>query len=174
MKITEASIRSLVADPRNVNKGTVRGREALRQSLERFGAGRSILVAKDGTILAGNKTWESALAAGIEEIIEVETDGKQLVAVRRIDLDPDSDEAREYALADNRVGELDLEYDPVAIQAMLNDGLELDWLFERVELDDLLSRVPEFVPVGLEEQGRLDEKAQVCCPNCGHSFVPTA
>lgn len=31
---------------------------------------------------------------------------------------------------------------------------------------------PDFAPVGVEEQGRLDEKAHVECPNCGHSFTP--
>jgi hypothetical protein len=31
---------------------------------------------------------------------------------------------------------------------------------------------PDFQPVGIEEQGRLDEKAKVTCPECGHEFTP--
>jgi len=31
---------------------------------------------------------------------------------------------------------------------------------------------PDFQPVGVEEQGRLDEKAKVSCPECGHEFAP--
>lgn len=31
---------------------------------------------------------------------------------------------------------------------------------------------PAFEPVGIDEQGRLDQKAQVTCPACGHSFEP--
>jgi ParB family chromosome partitioning protein len=31
--------------------------------------------------------------------------------------------------------------------------------------------VPDFQPVGVEEQGRLDQKKPVECPNCGHEFV---
>lgn len=31
---------------------------------------------------------------------------------------------------------------------------------------------PDFEPVGIEEQGRLDEKAKVTCPECGHAFTP--
>jgi hypothetical protein len=31
---------------------------------------------------------------------------------------------------------------------------------------------PEFEPVGQEEQGRLDEKKRVTCPECGAEFVP--
>jgi hypothetical protein len=31
---------------------------------------------------------------------------------------------------------------------------------------------PDFAPVGIDEQGRLDEKKRVCCPECGHEFIP--
>jgi len=31
---------------------------------------------------------------------------------------------------------------------------------------------PAFAPVGVDEQGRLDEKATVTCPECGYEFVP--
>jgi ParB-like chromosome segregation protein Spo0J len=31
---------------------------------------------------------------------------------------------------------------------------------------------PDFEPVGIDEQGRLDEKAKVVCPECGHAFSP--
>lgn len=31
---------------------------------------------------------------------------------------------------------------------------------------------PDFQPVGIDEQGRLDEKAKVTCPECGCEFVP--
>ncbi len=29
---------------------------------------------------------------------------------------------------------------------------------------------PDFQPVGIDEQGRLDEKAKTKCPECGHEF----
>lgn len=31
---------------------------------------------------------------------------------------------------------------------------------------------PDFSPAGLDEQGRLDEKAKVKCPHCGEEFAP--
>ena len=31
---------------------------------------------------------------------------------------------------------------------------------------------PDFQPVSADEQGRLDEKAKVTCPECGHEFTP--
>ena len=31
---------------------------------------------------------------------------------------------------------------------------------------------PDFQPVGIDEQGRLDEKAPIICPECGHAWTP--
>jgi len=39
----------------NANRGTERGTSALESSLELYGAGRSILLDKNGIIIAGNK-----------------------------------------------------------------------------------------------------------------------
>ena len=56
---------------------------------------------------------EAACAAGMKSIAVIETDGSALVAVQRGDLDLKKDrKARELAIADNRVGELDLEWNP--------------------------------------------------------------
>jgi len=55
-------LQELKQDPRNANKGTERGRQTVRQSLRDCGTGRSIVVDKDGVILAGNKTAEAAIA----------------------------------------------------------------------------------------------------------------
>jgi len=49
------NLSDLQHDPHNANRGTPRGRKTLATSLQQFGAGRSILVDKDGIIIAGNK-----------------------------------------------------------------------------------------------------------------------
>lgn len=51
---------SIQPDDRNANKGSERGTYMIRRSLEKLGAGRSILLDKNGRIIAGNKTAESA------------------------------------------------------------------------------------------------------------------
>ena len=115
-------------DKRNANKGTDRGRSALKQSLERLGAGRSVLVDKHGVAIAGNKTLEAAGELGLTKTVEVETDGSTLVVVKRTDLDLETDiKARELAFADNRVGELDLEWDPEVLKTDL-EMLKSDFL----------------------------------------------
>ena len=101
----------LLLDDANANKGTKRGREALAKSLKKYGAGRSVLVDKNGRVMAGNKTVEQARAAGMKQIAVVEVDGSTLVAVQRNDLDLKKDKrAKELAVADNRVAEMDLDW----------------------------------------------------------------
>ena len=129
----------LTPDHSNANRGTERGRYALEASLRKYGAGRSILVDRLGRIIAGNKTAETAADVGIDDVIVVQTDGRQVVAVQRTDLDLDSNEARELAYADNRVGQLDLDFDPAQILADLNAGVNLDQFWRKDELDELLA-----------------------------------
>jgi hypothetical protein len=102
----------LKQDAKNANRGTKRGHDAISQSLKTLGAGRSILVDKNGVIVAGNKTAQAAVNAGIDnDAILVQTDGSQLVIVQRADLDlPTDPRAKELALADNRSSELGLEW----------------------------------------------------------------
>ena len=47
------SLDDLQPDPLNANRGTDRGREALRRSLRTYGAGRSIVIDTRGRILGG-------------------------------------------------------------------------------------------------------------------------
>ena len=85
--VRTVSIDALILDQKNANKGTKRGRELLVQSLDSYGAGRSVLVDRKNRVIAGNKTVEAARAAGLRSIAVIETDGSSLVAVQRGDLD---------------------------------------------------------------------------------------
>lgn len=42
--------------------------------------------------------------------------------------------------------------------------------FDGEDMDKLMS-APDFSPVGIEEQGRLDQKKPVTCPECGAEFT---
>lgn len=135
-------------DPHNANLGTERGDAALEHSLRRYGAGRSILLDRHGTTVAGNKTRQKAEELGIP-IREVESDGSELVAVRRMDLDLATDPvARELAYADNRVAELDLSWDRAQIAADVADGLDLSafWTGDELPWRDMADEESEVPP----------------------------
>jgi len=142
-----SNIQDLKLDKKNANRGTSRGAEMLDRSLADYGAGRSVLVDRQGNIIAGNKTVEAARRAGYKRVMVVPNDGKTLVAVQRTDLDLNSKKARELAIADNRIGEINLDWDPAMILAAA-EAADISAMFSANELADItgLMREPEVAP----------------------------
>jgi len=138
MRSPTFNLDSFTPDAQNANRGTRRGKSAINASLKKLGAGRSILVDKNGNVIAGNKTLEGAKAAGMTDVIVVESDGSKLVVVQRTDLDLTEDpKARELAYADNRAGELDLNWDAEQIAKDMSAGIDLGALWSEEELAEL-------------------------------------
>jgi hypothetical protein len=102
--VAEVDIASIGLDPHNLREHGKRSVDELANSLGQFGAARSVVVDKHGIVRAGNGTLEAARNAGITKALVVETDGRQLVVVKRRDWS--DEEAISYAIADNRIGEL--------------------------------------------------------------------
>ena len=154
-KIKQGKIKDLILDPQNANRGTERGNQALEESLQRYGAGRSVLADKNGVIIAGNKTVEKASEIGINDVVIVPTRGDQLVVVMREDLDLSKDpEARALAIADNRVGELDLDWDVPALVESVKNLDALEPFFYQEEIDNLLASAADSIL--LEEDTKED------------------
>lgn len=134
------TLADLTPDGENFNKHTEFGQKLLEDSLRKFGAGRSILVDKDGNIIAGNSTTETAAAIGMEDVIVVPTDGKKLVVVQRTDLSLDSPEGRELALADNMTALKGIDLDLAKVQETLGDDLAKAW---GMEIPDMQKQAQE-------------------------------
>ena len=154
-KITETNIEALQQDDKNFNKGTKKGRKLIDKSIRKFGAGRSILLDKNNRIIAGNKTQEMAREAGIKKVIVIDAKPDELVAVRRGDVDLDSEKGREMALADNATGAANLDWDDEALaRAQEEIGLSVeDWNVSiGQKIDDTYSRkieAPVYEPSGV-------------------------
>jgi hypothetical protein len=143
---TIRTLADLVPDDRNANKGTERGSGLIESSLRQFGAGRSVLADKHGRLIAGNKTVEGAASAGIERLRVVQTTGHEIVVVQRMDLDLTKDKAaRELAIADNRAGQVSLEWDAEQLTALATDyATDLSAIgFSEDELAKLGGKLPE-------------------------------
>jgi len=154
--MAKKNISDLTLDTANANKGTERGDKALDDSIRQYGAGRSILIDKHGNVIAGNKTLETAGAAGIENIEVVKTDGNTLVAVQRTDLDLYKDkEARELAYADNRVGQLSLDWNPEQLLEDIESELEIPFFYAH-ELAGLLSADAEITDLPEGDGGNVE------------------
>ena len=128
-------IEDLTPDAHNFNQGTDEGRQLMQRSLTELGAGRSILVDRNGNVIAGNKTQEAAIKAGIRRVRVIETDGTELVAVKRTDIDIDSAKGRELALVDNLATQVNLAWDEAELEAMDVEGFDPgEWGWEPPEI----------------------------------------
>ena len=141
-----ATLSDLVLDPHNANRGTSRGRQLLGESLKAYGAGRSVVLDRLARVIAGNKTVEQARALNLPLRV-VSTDGKELVAVLRRDLDLEQDPAaRALAINDNRVAELDLEWDSSVLSDLRTQGLDLGGLWSDREWAELMGEAAQTNP----------------------------
>jgi DNA modification methylase len=131
-----ADLADLTPDPQNARSHGERNLALIASSLLDVGAGRSIVVDEDGTILAGNATVAAAARAGIGKVRIVDTDGSELIAVRRSNLT--DDQKRRLALFDNRAAEL-ADWD-TEVLASLADDLDLSGLWDDDELAALLGQ----------------------------------
>lgn len=161
------NISELIPDSKNANKGTDKGRAMVKASIEEVGAARSVVIDKNNNIIGGNKTTQAAIDAGIVDVLIVETDGTQLVAVKRTDLDIDDAAARRLAYLDNRAGELGLSWDAAQILEDLDSGLDLSGIFD----DDFIEQmppqsVPDFDMLAADTQPTFEPPPKNC-PHCG-------
>jgi len=124
-KLKQAKVSDLTFDDKNFNKHTEFGMSLIEKSLRNNGAGRSILIDKNNRIIAGNGVVETAAQIGLDDVQIVETDGTKIIAVKRTDIDLDSQQGREMALADNATGAADLQWDAEAI-AEVEEEFDID------------------------------------------------
>jgi DNA modification methylase len=141
LKSLAVPIDSLQALPDNPRRGDV---EAVAASLSRFGQRKPIVVRRDdGTIIAGNHTWQAAKKLGWSEI-----------AVAYVG--DDDVTAQAYALADNRTAELG-DYDDDLLKALIDSVGKVDpellrdtgWSDESVA--DLLAKIEAGLPKVFDE-----------------------
>jgi hypothetical protein len=124
---TPTKVSELIPDDKNFNKGNPFGEGLIEKSFSKFGAGRSILLDKNNRIIAGNKSTQKFAESGGEKIIVVETDGNTLVAVKRTDIDLDTPQGREMALADNMAASKNITMDAELIIAEVTEAVAVEW-----------------------------------------------
>lgn len=102
----------LKQDGNNYRKHSDTNKARIKKSIDEAGLGRSVVVDADGVLIAGN---------GIQQVVDpetpvrvIETDGTELVVVKRTDLHTDDPRRKTLAFADNATAD-DVEWDFEAI-----------------------------------------------------------
>lgn len=130
-------------DPRNYRKHGDKNKQLINESLKNLGAGRSIVVDKDDVIIAGNGVFEQAKEIGLKVRV-IETNGTELIAIKRTDLSTEDEKRKLLAIADNKTSdtsEFDFE--------LLSNDFEFDFL------NELGFEIEDFTISGFDEE---DEK----------------
>jgi DNA modification methylase len=97
-------------------------------------------------------------------VLVVQSDGKRLVAVQRTDLDLDDPHTRQLAIADNRSGQVSLDWDSDVLKGLVEDGVDLAPFWTADELAamwpqtvDLLTDEDDVPPVPVEPVSKLGD-----------------
>lgn len=130
-------------DKRNYRKHSDENKQLINRSLSECGAGRSILIDANDEIIAGNGVYEQAQALNIPVKV-IETDGSELVVVKRTDLDTDDERRKRLAVMDNSASDssefdlelLSIDFEVPDLQEM---GIEFDGFECESDMPDLAS-----------------------------------
>jgi site-specific DNA-methyltransferase (adenine-specific) len=136
-------------DTRNYRKHSDENKQLINKSLSECGAGRSILIDANDEIIAGNGVYEQAQALNIPVKV-IETDGSELVVVKRTDLDTDDERRKRLAVMDNSASDssefdlelLSMDFEVPDLQEM---GIEIPDITVEEEKEVVEDEVPEEV-----------------------------
>lgn len=156
------TLRSLTPWERNPRYIKDAQAERLLESFNEFGQVLPICIDPRGDILDGHQR-RSVIGAADEYGLDYEVD----VRVSSRELTERERQKLTVYLHQGATGSFDFE--------MLANDFEFDdlvlWGFDEDQLLGM-GTVPDFRPVGEDEQGTLSEHKKVCCPECGHEFTP--
>jgi site-specific DNA-methyltransferase (adenine-specific) len=162
MEINSVRLTDLVSDPNNARKHDEKNLEAIKGSLSQFGQRKPIVV-QGQVVIAGNGTLEAARQLGWEEI-----------SIVQVPEDWTPEQAKAFALADNRSAEL-AKWDMQILNAQLMEldavefnieaiGFELPQVLELENSDDVneIPEAPEEPITKIGDVWKLGEHRVLC------------
>jgi hypothetical protein len=136
-------LRDIKYDKKNYRKHSDKNKALIRKSIEETGLGRSVVIDSENELIAGNGVV-SQLPRDTK-IKVVETDGSELVVVKRTDLKTADEKRKKLALMDNSASDkVEWEYDTLTAD------------FDLSELEKMGVEVPTKAEVETEEEPDVD------------------
>ena len=134
-------IKDLKQDKRNFRKHNQQNLDLIKKSVSEVGLGRSVVIDNENEIVCGN-----GLVSTLDKntpIKVIETDGTQLVVVKRTDLNTNDEKRKQLAIMDNSTSDSS-EFDLDILQADFDVEQLQDWgLDDFVGLEDCEIDMPE-------------------------------
>jgi len=153
-------------NPRTMTKAQAK---RLLKSWNELGQFQTIAIGPDGQVYDGHQRLSALLTAyGAAYQIEARQSDRALT----------DDERQALTLAAN-IGAGAWNWDVIAswpVKTVTDWGMDADtlktWNNDSANLATMLEVPPDFSPVSVDEQGRLDQKSPITCPHCGVEFIP--
>lgn len=115
------NFKQIKKDKRNYRKHNEENKRLIQKSIEECGFGRSIVIDNNDEVICGNGVVSSI--TDNTNIKLVETDGSELIVIKRKDLNRDDEKRNKLAILDNSTNELSSwDYD------LLNEDFDEDYL----------------------------------------------
>lgn len=167
MHLVDVDPRTLIGAPYNPRQMSEHEGQNLVRSLRDWGVIENVVCnRRTGHIVSGHMRVAAAVKAGLAT-----------VPVHWLDVDETTE--RQINLHMNRTrGQWDDQGLAEVLAWLQTQDADMALTgFADAEITKILDAVgdvglPDFEPVGADEQGRLDQKAAVTCPQCGHAFHP--
>ena len=123
-------IKDLKFDKRNYCKHSDRNKELIKKSIKEVGYGRSIVVDADNEVICGNGVLSQTDAKTPIKVIE--TDGNELIVVKRTDLATDDAKRKQLAVMDNSTSDssdfdIDLLQEDFDTDALNDWGIDIEF-----------------------------------------------
>lgn len=131
-------------DSRNYRIHNDKNKKLISKSLKELGTGRSIVIDADNEIIGGNGVYAEAQKLNIPVKI-IETDGKELIALKRTDLKTNDEKRKQLAIIDNSTSDtsefnMDMLLEDNTPEQLAELGIEIettDVPMEEIEEDDI-------------------------------------
>lgn len=154
-------IKDLKQDRRNYRKHNQRNLDLIKKSVIEVGLGRSVVIDNENEIVCGN-----GLVSTLDKntpIKVIETDGSELVVVKRTDLATNDDKRKQLAIMDNSTSESS-EFDFELLQEDFDTeelevwGLDVDFDVEPTEPKDISDDLKESYEVVCECSSEAEQE----------------
>ena len=148
-------IKDLKQDKRNYRTHNKKNLDLIKKSVKEVGLARSIVIDNENNIICGNGLTSTLDKNTPIQIIE--TDGSQLVVVKRTDLNTDDEKRKQLAIMDNSTSDSS-EFDLESLQADFDVEQLQDWGLD-VEFESLEEKeiIEDEVPEEVETKCKLGD-----------------
>lgn len=146
-------------DKRNYRRHNEKNRDLIKKSINEVGFGRSIVVDNENEIICGNGVVSQIAKSTPIKVIE--TNGSELIVVKRTDLQTNDEKRKQLAVMDNSASDtsdfdIELLKEDFSIDELADFGISV---FEPSEID-----VDKFFE---DSEQKVKEPKTIKCPKCG-------